>query len=86
MTSQQQHSQEAEALADSTTSPHTRDVCFSESDVPVLIGSTLRGIYEIDTDRDHERVFVDQFTPRLACAPGDDVFILPQTHCERERL
>lgn len=37
--------------ADATNSPHTLDVCFSESDVPELIGATLRGIYEVDADQ-----------------------------------
>jgi uncharacterized protein (TIGR03067 family) len=36
---------------DPTRSPKTIDVCFSESDVPELIGAPLRGIYEANADR-----------------------------------
>ena len=36
---------------DSSRSPKTIDVCFSESDVPELIDAPLLGIYEVDGDR-----------------------------------
>jgi uncharacterized protein (TIGR03067 family) len=36
---------------DSTSSPPTLDVTFTDSDVPELIDAPLRGIYEINADR-----------------------------------
>ncbi|MHC4602330.1 MAG: TIGR03067 domain-containing protein [Planctomycetota bacterium] len=36
---------------DPTRSPKTIDVCFTESDVPELIGAPLRGIYEVSAEQ-----------------------------------
>ncbi len=37
-------------LTDTATTPHTIDVCFTESDVPELIDAPLRGIYAVTAD------------------------------------
>ncbi|MBI3697064.1 MAG: hypothetical protein HY238_19795 [Acidobacteria bacterium] len=36
---------------DPTRSPKTIDVCFTESDVPELVGAPLRGIYEVSAEQ-----------------------------------